>query len=115
MTLWYKKRKLARAQAGGYTEDRPTILMYWRVVEGFTENQKRLLLKFITSCSRPSLLGFKELFPPISIGNAGADIRRLPSASTCMNLLKLPQYPNDDLLSTKLLYAIESDAGFELS
>ncbi len=40
---------------------------------------------------------------------------RLPSASTCMNILKLPEYGSKEILKTRLLYAIEADAGFELS
>lgn len=28
-------------------------------MEGFTDEEKRKLLKFVTSCSRPPLLGFK--------------------------------------------------------
>lgn len=40
-------------------EDHPTIQMFWRVIEKFNDVQKRLLLKFVTSCSRPPLLGFK--------------------------------------------------------
>ena len=30
-----------------------------QVVTGLGEDQKRALLKFVTSCSRPPLLGFK--------------------------------------------------------
>jgi ubiquitin-protein ligase E3 C len=32
-----------------------------------------------------------------------------------MNLLKLPEFKDEGTLKTKLLYAIESGAGFELS
>ncbi|PKU37419.1 ubiquitin-protein ligase hypothetical protein [Limosa lapponica baueri] len=47
---------------GGYTADHPVIKIFWRVVESFTDEEKRKLLKFVTSCSRPPLLGFKEGF-----------------------------------------------------
>ena len=40
---------------------------------------------------------------------------RLPSAATCMNLLKLPDYPTYEILREKLLYAISANAGFEMS
>ena len=41
---------------------------------------------------------------------------RLPSASTCVNLLKLPQYDSIEILREKLLWAItNNNAGFELS
>lgn len=39
----------------------------------------------------------------------------LPTSSTCMNLLKLPNYRSKELLRRKLVAAIEAGAGFELS
>nr|XP_010961270.1 PREDICTED: ubiquitin-protein ligase E3C isoform X2 [Camelus bactrianus] len=101
--------------SGGYSADHPVIRVFWRVVEGFTDAEKRKLLKFVTSCSRPPLLGFKELYPAFCIHNGGSDLERLPTASTCMNLLKLPEFHDEALLRSKLLYAIECAAGFELS
>ncbi|XP_075778864.1 ubiquitin-protein ligase E3C [Pelodiscus sinensis] len=101
--------------SGGYTADHPVIKIFWRVVESFTDEEKRKLLKFVTSCSRPPLLGFKELYPAFCIHNGGSDLDRLPTASTCMNLLKLPEFYDENLMRSKLLYAIECAAGFELS
>ncbi|XP_063962252.1 ubiquitin-protein ligase E3C-like [Lytechinus pictus] len=101
--------------SGGYKDDSPVIKNFWRVVEGFTNPQRRHLLKFVTSCSRPPLLGFKELYPAFCIHHGGSELDRLPTASTCMNLLKLPEFGNEETLREKLLYAIESGAGFELS
>ncbi|CAG9796441.1 unnamed protein product [Diatraea saccharalis] len=100
--------------AGGFSATHPTVQCFWKVVKNFTDDQRRQLLKFVTSCSRPPLLGFKELQPPLCIQSAGA-ADRLPSASTCMNLLKLPEYTREDLMAEKLLYAIQAGAGFELS
>ncbi|XP_043920724.1 ubiquitin-protein ligase E3C [Protopterus annectens] len=101
--------------SGGFSAEHPVIQIFWNVVENFTDEEKRKLLKFVTSCSRPPLLGFKELYPAFCIHNAGSDLERLPTASTCMNLLKLPEFCDDELMRSKLLYAIESAAGFELS
>ncbi|XP_033021687.1 ubiquitin-protein ligase E3C [Lacerta agilis] len=101
--------------SGGYSADHPVIKIFWRVVESFTDDEKRKLLKFVTSCSRPPLLGFKELYPAFCIHNGGSDLERLPTASTCMNLLKLPEFYDENLMRSKLLYAIECAAGFELS
>ena len=100
--------------AGEYKEDHECIKMFWKVVSQFSEREKRALLKFVTSCSRPPLLGFKELYPPLRI-LPGQGEERLPSASTCMNMLKLPVYQDMETMRSKLLYAIESGAGFELS
>jgi len=101
--------------SGGYELNHPTIAAFWQVVTGLDEDQKRSLLKFVTSCSRPPLLGFKDLDPPFCIQNAGSEPDRLPTASTCMNLLKLPDFKDAVVLKRKLIYAIESGAGFELS
>ena len=40
---------------------------------------------------------------------------RLPTASTCFNLLKLPNYPSKEMLREKLKQAIANNTGFELS
>ena len=106
--------KVHTKYSGGYDIDHPVIKCFWNVVTEFSEEQKRLLLKFVTSCSRPPLLGFKDLYPPFSVHFAGRD-DRLPTASTCMNLLKLPEFQEKETLRSKLLYAIESGVGFELS
>ena len=100
--------------AGNYNQDHEVITIFWSVVRDLDESQRQALLKFVTSCSRPPLLGFKNLVPPFSIQSAGKE-ERLPTASTCMNLLKLPEYNDRQTLKNKLIYAIESAAGFELS
>ncbi|CAG8467468.1 14682_t:CDS:10 [Acaulospora morrowiae] len=97
-----------------YKDDDPVIIHFWKVVSEFSEEQKQKLIKFVTSCSRPPLLGFKELNPKFSIRRAGSGTR-LPSSSTCVNLLKLPAYPDEDTLREKLSYAINADVGFDLS
>ena len=45
---------------------------------------------------------------------ATAKLVPLPTCATFMNLLKLPNYQNKELLRKKLLDAVESGAGFEL-
>jgi ubiquitin-protein ligase E3 C len=62
-----------------------------------------------------SVRGFKELMPKFAIRDAGRDSERLPTASTCVNLLKLPMYTDERILKAKLLQAINSGAGFDLS
>lgn len=44
-----------------------------------------------------------------------ASSQRLPTAATCMNLLKLPPYKTLPEIKSKLLYAIHEVAGFDLS
>jgi len=50
-----------------------------------------------------------------SSSEAEADTARLPTAATCMNLLKLPPYGSKEQVRKKLLYAIKSGSGFDLS
>ncbi|KAK6126269.1 hypothetical protein DH2020_039974 [Rehmannia glutinosa] len=111
---------------GGYSEGSRTVKLFWEVFAGFEPRERCMLLKFVTSCSRAPLLGFKHLHPAFTIHKVvcdvplwasfgGQDVDRLPSASTCYNTLKLPTYKRASTLRAKLLYAINSNAGFELS
>ncbi|KAB2630996.1 E3 ubiquitin-protein ligase UPL7 [Pyrus ussuriensis x Pyrus communis] len=111
---------------GGYSDGTQTIKIFWEVMKGFEPKERCRLLKFVTSCSRAPLLGFKHLQPTFTIHKVacdipiwdtmrGHDVERLPSASTCYNTLKLPTYKRPSTLRDKLLYAISSNAGFELS
>ncbi|XP_022767204.1 E3 ubiquitin-protein ligase UPL7 isoform X2 [Durio zibethinus] len=111
---------------GGYSEGSRTIKLFWEVMKDFEPKERCMLLKFVTSCSRAPLLGFKYLQPSFTIHKVasdaplwatigGSDVERLPSASTCYNTLKLPTYKRSSTLKAKLRYAISSNAGFELS
>ncbi|KAL0034411.1 hypothetical protein WJX79_000811 [Trebouxia sp. C0005] len=106
--------------AGGYHPEHPVILDFWKVVAEFTAEQQSQLLKFVTACSRAPLLGFKYLEPGLSIQMAGSSLDphasdRLPTAATCMNLLKLPPYRSAHQIRDKLLYAAKNAGGFDLS
>lgn len=100
--------------SGSYAGDEAYVNEFWNILYSLTDKQKRQFLKFVTSCSRPPLLGFSELYPQFCI-HYGGEEDRLPTASTCMNFLKLPRYKNTELLRARLIYAIEAEAGFELS
>lgn len=102
--------------AGEYSDTHETIKWFWEVLrEDFSQDDLSHLIKFSTGCSRPPLLGFGELFPKFCIRAATDDQQRLPTASTCVNLLKLPVYKTKDVLKNKLHAAIDSDVGFEFS
>ena len=102
----------------------------------FDANERRALLKFVTSSSRPPVQGFRHLHSSVydtqgsarrRRGGRGAssalatffgyrgDTARLPSASTCFNVLKLPNYRKSSTMREKVRYAVTSGAGFELS
>jgi len=99
---------------GNYSAQHPTIVMFWDIVETMSPEEHRKLLAFVTSTDRTPLLGFKSLLPLFAIHSAGAE-DRLPTASTCMNLLKLPEFSDKNIMEKRVRYVIEAGAGFELS
>ena len=118
--------KASMEYASGYHPSQPVVQYFWEILEEMSADEQRKFLKFMTSCSRQPLLGFASLSPPPCVqqirlpdemfvhGNPARDAP-LPSSSTCMNLLKLPNYRSKELMRSKLLAAIEAGAGFELS
>ncbi|KAI9140489.1 hypothetical protein BKA69DRAFT_1079194 [Paraphysoderma sedebokerense] len=129
----------------GYFDKHKVIINFWSVFSEFSKEEKQKFLKFCTSCSKPPLLGFSNLNPKFTIRfvpaddsadpsspsvtdtastvtnffgslfGVGKDTDRLPTSSTCFNLLKLPAYKKKSTLREKLRLAINSGAGFELS
>jgi ubiquitin-protein ligase E3 C len=95
--------------------EHPTIQLFWKIMKDVSDEERRAVLKFVTSTPRAPLLGFGTLNPRFSIRDAGSDQERLPSTSTCVNLLKLPMYRDEGVLKEKLLYSVFSGAGFDLS
>lgn len=95
--------------------EHPTIQLFWQAMRDFSDEERRAVLKFVTSTPRAPLLGFGTLNPRFSIRDSGSDGARLPSTSTCVNLLKLPMYGDLETLKERLLYAVFSGAGFDLS
>uniref|UniRef100_A0A8C7DG80 Ubiquitin-protein ligase E3B n=1 Tax=Oncorhynchus kisutch TaxID=8019 RepID=A0A8C7DG80_ONCKI len=125
---------------GGFHSSHRVIIWLWDILSSdFSSEERAMFLKFVTSCSRPPLLGFAYLKPPFSIrcvevsddqdtgDTLGSVLRgfftirkkepggRLPTSSTCFNLLKLPNYSKKSILRDKLRYAISMNTGFELS
>lgn len=92
-----------------------TVDLFWKVVESMTREEQSKLLRFATSFPAPPLLGFKSLSPRfcLSIEN-GMGLDKLPTASTCFSILRLPRYATFETMKTKLLLAIESNT-FELN
>jgi len=109
--------KVHAVYGNGYHQSQEIIVWFWEVVSEFDDVHKALLLKFVSSCSRPPLQGFGALNPPMTISQVRieTDEERLPTASTCVNMLKLPRYSSKEVLRQKLVYSISSCSGFELS
>ncbi|KAG0715753.1 Ubiquitin-protein ligase E3B [Chionoecetes opilio] len=53
---------------GGFHDKHRVVSWLWDILErDFKEEERALFLKFVTSCSKPPLLGFTNLEPPFSI------------------------------------------------
>mmetsp|Transcript_20352 Transcript_20352/g.49911 ORF Transcript_20352/g.49911 Transcript_20352/m.49911 type:complete len:254 (-) Transcript_20352:64-825(-) len=103
--------------AGGFTSIDPNVNRFWKVVSSFSSEEQAGLLRFVTSCERPPPLGFSSMNPPFTIQRVGIlrDGDKLPASSTCFNILKLPTYSSQKVMRERLLFAIRSGAGFELT
>lgn len=99
---------------GGYQEDSPSIIWFWQLLSSLEPEDMGRFLMFVTSCSRPPLLGFRHLYPKFCVHRV-PDSVRLPTSATCANLLKLPDYLSFEALKAKVLQAIRAEAGFDLS
>lgn len=109
-------------------ENTPTIRAFWDVVSSFGKEDRAKLVRFVTACERPPLLGFGQLNPLFAIRKAGDNQSRLPTrcvrsslslslcsaprkadvflrSATCINLLRLEEYADPDNLREKLLCA----------
>lgn len=100
---------------GDDNQEHPTIQLFWEVMHQMNNGERQKVIRFVTSTPRAPLLGFSHLNPRFSIRDSSDDQDRLPSTSTCVNLLKLPRYATAEILRSKLLYAVNSGAGFDLS
>ncbi|KAJ2720961.1 hypothetical protein GGI07_004274 [Coemansia sp. Benny D115] len=95
-----------------YTAVHPIVRRFWRVVGGFTQQQLRQLLTFVTASDRVPLGGYENI--TFVVQRNGPDTNRLPTALTCFGRLLLPAYSSDAKLRERLLTAIENSSGFGL-
>lgn len=103
------------SEVTGFPPESNAPQYFWEVLRELNLQQTADFLKFVTSVPRGPLLGFENLRPRFGIRCSGEDQSRLPTAATCFNLLKIPNYQTKEQLKEKLLYAISSSARFDLS
>uniref|UniRef100_A0A671MYU5 E3 ubiquitin-protein ligase HACE1 n=1 Tax=Sinocyclocheilus anshuiensis TaxID=1608454 RepID=A0A671MYU5_9TELE len=95
----------------GYDLQEPVIQWFWEVVENLTQEERVLLLQFVTGSSRVPHGGFAFLMggsglQKFTIAAVPYTSNLLPTSSTCINMLKLPEYPSKDVLRDRLLVAL---------
>uniref|UniRef100_A0A8B9HUG2 E3 ubiquitin-protein ligase HACE1 n=1 Tax=Astyanax mexicanus TaxID=7994 RepID=A0A8B9HUG2_ASTMX len=95
----------------GYDTEEPVIQWFWDVVESLTQEERVLLLQFVTGSSRVPHGGFAFIMggsglQKFTIAAVPYTSNLLPTSSTCINMLKLPEYPSKDVLRDRLLVAL---------
>ncbi|XP_020779301.1 E3 ubiquitin-protein ligase HACE1 isoform X2 [Boleophthalmus pectinirostris] len=104
---WYKNTEYT----SGYDQQEPVIQWFWEVVHSLTQEERVLLLQFVTGSSRVPHGGFAFLMgggglQKFTIAAVPYTSNLLPTSSTCINMLKLPEYPSLDVLRDRLLVAL---------
>ncbi len=115
----------------GYTSESQAIQWLVQILEDLRPAQQRLFVRFVTGAHRLPIGGLAKLDPTLTVVRKFNTVnpeeaidphqRRtiddmLPSASTCTNYLKLPDYSSMEIMRSKLLYCIEEgQLSFHLS
>ena len=91
------------------------VIWFWQMVDSFTEEQRRQLLKFATGSQTAPLEGFSNLrvgseIRPFKLSRAAADDLQYPCGHTCFNVLDLPQYSSLEVMTEKFLQAIQVES-----
>ncbi|XP_053314970.1 E3 ubiquitin-protein ligase HACE1 isoform X2 [Spea bombifrons] len=95
----------------GYERDDQVIQWFWEVVQELTQEERVLLLQFVTGSSRVPHGGFAYIMGGSGLQNftiaaVAYTPNLLPTSSTCINMLKLPEYPSKEVLKDRLLVAL---------
>ncbi|XP_042189004.1 E3 ubiquitin-protein ligase HACE1 isoform X1 [Callorhinchus milii] len=95
----------------GYEREDPVIQWFWEIVEALTQEECVLLLQFVTGSSRVPHGGFAYLMggsglQKFTIAAVPYTSNLLPTSSTCINMLKLPEYPSKENLKDRILVAL---------
>ncbi|XP_056422177.1 E3 ubiquitin-protein ligase HACE1 isoform X2 [Hyla sarda] len=95
----------------GYDKDDQVIKWFWEVVQELTQEERVLLLQFVTGSSRVPHGGFAFIMGGSGLQNftiaaVAYTPNLLPTSSTCINMLKLPEYPSKEILKDRLLVAL---------
>ena len=102
MQLWKERTKYTGVWKSGTSVH---AKRFWRVLEGFTEEQKGGLVLFAWGRSRLPDRSTDWSFT-ISPLSRHMDDNHLPHAHTCFNNIEMPTYSTDAIMRSKLLQAI---------
>ncbi|RKP39711.1 hypothetical protein BJ085DRAFT_13615 [Dimargaris cristalligena] len=105
----------------GYCSTSPVVVALIEIMSEMTPAERRTFLRFITGSPKLPIGGFKALSPRITVVCKPCEPPLtprdyLPSVMTCVNYLKVPNYPSKDMLKERLFTAMyEGQNSFHLS
>ena len=86
--------------------------LFWRVIERFSNEQRSLLLKFVTG--RVKLPLHSKSSKILKVDASFGHVDKMPTASTCFNQLHLPRYTSLERARKMIALAIEYTGTFEM-
>ena len=105
----------------GYTLESRAIRFLFQILSEYDEEEQRKFLQFVTGSPRLPVGGLRSLTPPLTIVRKTDDAGEspeayLPSVMTCVNYLKLPDYPTLETMRAKMRHAaLDGQNSFHLS
>jgi alpha-tubulin suppressor-like RCC1 family protein len=88
------------------------IDQFWKILDSFSQEEKRSFLLFVTGTDRLPVGGTARM--SLTIQKNGSDTELLPTSSTCFNTLLLPEYSTPEKLERKLKIILQNKEGFGL-
>uniref|UniRef100_A0A1D1Z172 HECT-type E3 ubiquitin transferase n=1 Tax=Anthurium amnicola TaxID=1678845 RepID=A0A1D1Z172_9ARAE len=96
----------------GYKVSDRQIGWFWKVVEGMSMEQQRVLLFFWTSVKYLPVDGFSGLSSKLYIYSTSDSHERLPTSHTCFYRLCLPAYPSLAVMHKQVLFVTQEHVGY---
>ena len=102
----------------GFTTESMAVQYFLEVLASFNTDEQRLFLQFVTGRTRLPCGGFANLKPGLTVSrdnssDGGRDRdKRLPSVSTCLNTIGLPDYSSLEVVKERLTYAMNECKSF---
>ncbi|XP_067942124.1 E3 ubiquitin-protein ligase HACE1-like [Watersipora subatra] len=104
----------------GFSEEDSTVQWFWQLLLEMDREERVQILQFSTGSSRVPFGGFGHLRggdgeQKFTISKVETVTKRLPTSSTCINMLKLPVYQSKEELRQYLKLSIDSCTGFQVA
>jgi hypothetical protein len=93
----------------GYTANSPAVLVFWRVFDSLTVNEKLMMLLYATAFPRAPVGGLKTL--QLTIGKLEKP-KTVPTASTCTLTLLLPDILDERVVRRNMQICMDNSTGF---